>query len=60
MDVAPEEAGRVVGIRWDRSKDWKGRKGKHLGGIMQDQQRHQKYRSQKAKAAWEIVRRLNN
>jgi len=26
---------------------------------MQDQRRHQKYRSQKAKAAWEVVRRLS-
>ena len=26
---------------------------------MQDRQRHQKYRSQKAKATWEIVKRLS-
>lgn len=61
MDEALEEAARAARIRWDRSKDWKGRQGnlrKHLGVIMQDQRRHQKYRSQKANAAWELVRRL--
>jgi len=31
----------------------------HLGVVMQDQRRHQKYRCQKAKAAWEVVRRLS-
>ena len=48
-----------VGIRWDREKDWKGTKGKHLGVAMGDRCRHQKYRTQKANAAWEMVRRLN-
>ena len=32
--------------------------GRHLGVVMQDQQRHQKYWTQKAKTDWEIVRRL--
>jgi len=40
-------------------KNWKGKQGKHLGVIMGDQRRHQKYRTQKAKAAWEMVRRLS-
>ena len=36
-----------------------GKEGKHLGVIMQDQQRLQKYRAQRMKAAWEIVKRLS-
>ena len=59
MDEALEEAGREAGIKWDRGKDWRGNKGKHLGVIMQDQRRHQKYRCQKAKAAWDMVKRLS-
>jgi len=31
---------------------------RHLGVTMQDQRRHQKYRIQKAVAAWEVVKRL--
>jgi len=31
MDEALEEAAQTAGIRWDRSKDWKSSKGKHLG-----------------------------
>jgi len=58
MDEALEEAVRGAGIKWDRAKDWKGRQGRHLGVIMQAQQRHQKYGAQQAKVAWEAVRRL--
>jgi len=58
LDEALGAAAEAAGIRWDRTKDWKGTKGKHLGVTMQDQRRHQKYRSQKAVAAWEIVKRL--
>jgi len=36
-----------------------GVKGKHLGVVIQDRRRHQKYRCQKTKAAWEAVRRLS-
>jgi len=59
MDDALEAAGAEAGIKWDRNKDWRGNKGKHLGVVMQDQRRHQKYRSQKAKAAWDMIRRLS-
>jgi len=58
LDEALEGAARVAGVRWDHEKDWKGNKGKHLGVVMQDQRRHQKYRCQKSKAAWEVIRRL--
>ena len=59
LDRAMEAAAKEAGVRWDREKNWKGNKGRHLGVVMQDQRRHQKYRHQKAKAAWEIVKRLN-
>jgi len=59
LDRALEAAARVAGVRWDHDKDWKGNKGRHLGVVMQDQRRHQKYRCQKAKAAWDVVRRLS-
>jgi len=58
LDEALEEAADAAGIKWDRAKNWEGREGKHLGVIMQDQGRHQKYRNQKAKTAWEVVKRL--
>jgi len=44
LDEALEGAARVAGVRWDHDKDWKGNKGRHLGVVMQDQRRHQKYR----------------
>jgi len=56
LDEALEAAACAAGFRWDKAKNWKGTKGKHLGVTMQG--RHQKYRSQKAKAAWEVVKRL--
>jgi len=59
MDEALTAAAEAAGVRWDHDKDWRGNRGKHLGVVMQDQRRHQKYRSQKAKAAWEVVRRLS-
>jgi len=59
LDKALEAAAEVAGVRWDRDKDWKGNKGRHLGVVMQDQRRHQKYRCQKTKAAWDVVRRLS-
>ena len=59
MNKALGEAAREAGIRWDRTKDWRGRKGKHLEFIIGDQRRHQKYRSQQRKAAWEVVKRLS-
>ena len=59
LDEALEGAARAAGIKWDRDKDWKGNKGRHLGVVMQDQRRHQKYRCQKSKAAWEVVKRLS-
>jgi len=55
MDEALEEAAQEAGIRWDKAKTWKGRQGKHLGVIMEDQRRHQRYRAQKAKAELEIL-----
>jgi len=59
MDEALAKAGEEAGIKWDREKDWRGSKGRHLGVVMQDQRRHQKYRCQKTKAAWDIIRRLS-
>ena len=56
MDKALQEPAEEAGIRWDREKDWKGKNGKHLGVIMGDRRRHQKYRTQKANAAWEMAR----
>jgi len=34
MDDALEPAAREAGIRWDRTKDWRGKHGKHLGVVM--------------------------
>ena len=59
VDKALGEAGREAGIRWDTEKNWKGNKRKHLGVVIGDQARHQKYRTQKARAAWNMVRRLS-
>jgi len=59
LDEALTSAAEAAGVRWDRDKDWRGNKGRHLGVVMQDQRRHRKYRSQKAKAAWEVVKRLS-
>ena len=59
MDEALEEAAKKRGVKWDHDKDWRGNGGKHLGVIMQDQRRHQKYRWKKTKAAWEVVKRLS-
>jgi len=59
LDEVLEAAADVAGIKWDRAKNWSGKKGRHLGVTIQDQRRHQKYRSQKAKAAWKVVKRLS-
>jgi len=59
VDEALKEAGDEAGIRWDGEKNWRGKHGKHLGVTMGDQRRHQKYRSEKAKAAWSLVRNLS-
>jgi len=59
VDAALKAAAEVAGVRWDHDKNWKGSKDRHLGVTMQDQRRHQKYRNQKAKAAWEVVQRLS-
>ena len=59
MDIALEAAAKEAGVKWDHDKDWRGNKGKHLGVVMQDQRRHQKYRCQKTKAAWEVIKRLS-
>ena len=59
MDRALQGAAEEAGIRWDREKDWKGKKGKHLGVVMGSGKRHQKYRAQRARAAWEMVKRLS-
>ena len=57
-DEALQSAGEEAGIRWDKEKNWSGKQGKHLGVIMGDKRRHQKYRAQRARAAWEMVKRL--
>jgi len=59
IDRALKEAGEEAGIRWDKEKNWRGKHGRHLGVVMGDQRRHQKYRTQKARAAWSMVRRLS-
>jgi len=58
IDEALIGAAGEAGIRWDREKNRKGKNGKHLGVVMGDEKRHQKYRAQKARAAWEMVKRL--
>jgi len=58
VDRVLQEAAECAGIRWDREKNWKGKQGRHLGVVIGDRSRHQKYRTQKAKMAWEMVRRL--
>jgi len=50
MDRAPVGAVEEAGIKWDREKNWKEKAGKHLGVVIGDQRRHQKYRAQKARA----------
>jgi len=60
VDTALIAAGNEAGIRWDKEKNWKGNRGKHLGVVVGDQKRHQKYRAQKAQAAWSLTRRLSN
>jgi len=58
VDRALQGAAEAAGIRWDKEKNWRGKNGRHLGVTMGDKRRHQKYRAQKARAAWEIVKRL--
>jgi len=58
IDRALQGAAEVAGIKWDMEKNWRGTKGRHLGVTMGDKRRHQKYRAQKARAAWELVKRL--
>jgi len=54
VDRALEGAAVGAGIRWDREKNWK----VNTVNTWEYQRRHQKYRAQRAKAAWELVRRL--
>jgi len=56
IDKALQGAAEAAGIRWDKEKNWKGQQGKHLGVIMGNKKKHQKYRAQKARAAWEMMK----
>jgi len=60
VDRALAAAGMEASIRWDKEKNWKENQGKDLGVVIGDQKRHQKYRAEKARAAWNMVRRLSN
>ena len=51
-------AGEDMRLRWDKEKDWEGKKGKHLGVYLGDERRHWKERLKQARALWEQVRRL--
>ena len=54
MDEVLEGAAREVRLRWDHTKDWKG--GVHMG-VNINEQRHWKFREEKANAAFQLVRR---
>ena len=53
-----KEAAETMKMKWDEDKDWEGREGKHLGVYLSNERRHWKARLDKAKGAWEYVRRL--
>jgi len=59
MDEALEGAAHAAGIRWVKSKGWKGRQGRHLGGSHARPGTPHEIPSTEAKAAWEMVRRLS-
>ena len=55
MDEALETAAAEFRLQWDRSKDWKN--GVHLGVDMRER-RHWKFRTGRAEAAFNVIRRL--
>ena len=55
MDQAGQQAAREFKMSWDREKDWKN--STHLG-VNLDSRKHWKYRTAKARGAWQMVRRL--
>lgn len=55
MDMALGQAAEEFKLKWDRSKDWKN--GVHLG-VNLDKRKHQKYRENKANAAFMLIKRL--
>ena len=55
MDQCLGKAATQWGMEWDRNKDWCN--GVHLG-VNLDKRKHQKYRTQKARAMWNMVKRL--
>jgi len=55
MDEVLESAARDFNLRWDRSKDWKN--GVHLGVDMNGR-KHWKFRTGRAEAAFNVIRRL--
>jgi len=56
MDEALEKAAREYKLKWDRSKDWKNEV--HLG-VNLNARKHWKFRTGRAEAAFNIVRRLS-
>ena len=56
MDKGLKEAAEEWGVEWDESKNWAN--GVHLG-VNLGKRKHQRYRTQKARAAFNLVRRLS-
>ena len=55
MDECFNEAAEEWGLSWDKGKVWKD--AVHLGANI-DRRKHQKYRTSRARAMWEMVKRL--
>ena len=53
-----KDASDTMKLKWDTTKDWEGKEGKHLGVYLNDERRHWRKRLQKARKAWAYVRRL--
>ena len=55
VDKCLREAAEQWGMEWDKEKEWQD--GIHLG-VNLDPRKHQKYRTQKTRAAWGMIRRV--
>ena len=55
MDKCLGEAAESMGMEWDKDKEWKD--GIHLG-VNLNRRKHQKYRTQKTRAVWGMIRSL--
>ena len=52
------EAGDSMKLKWDKSKDWEGKEGKHLGVYLGNERKHWTEPIRKAEGAWSQVCRL--